>query len=380
MNIDIVFDFNRDTPTALQSIFCLLSYLSVLIICYKDYYRCKWIRSNKRVKLYWYVILMPILYSLTNFVDTDYFHYFHFVSNLSRGIQDNSVEIIYHNIAKLTLFNYISFRLVIWGIAFLLLYNSCVRFKIKPDFVFYTIFILYVNLFTYARASLGMAVAFWGITIVLTAHKNIAIKIGGIVILLSSLLFHSSMIIVVACCLIAYLLKWSKRWIIEYLIAIPCLTMGIRIIMDFLLNLDGIEGLIFSKLSYYSELESTPNRTLLGKIQYSLEILSFIVPLYIMTKNVYFKSRSLYLDSIRYELSLYKIAFVLVSLSIAFLFVGLQTEVFSYRVRYMAIIPIVLSLCSLTIKKIIKRYEYQLCLLLGSATILMSLISSIKNA
>lgn len=373
-------DFNRDNPTTLQSIFCLIAYLSVLILCYKDYYSCRWIHKTKRVKLYWYVILMSILYALTNFVDTDYFHYYRYVSHLSHGIEDNTVEPVYSEIAKLTFFNYLLFRFVIWGLAFFLLYRASLKLRIKPDFVFYTLFVLYINLFTYARASLGMAVAFLGITLIISAKKDAVIKIGGIIILLSSALFHSSMIVIVACSMIAYVLRWSKRWIIIYLIAIPCLTVGLRLIMDYLLNMDGVEGLIFSKLLYYSELESVHDRTLLGKIQYSLEILSFVIPLFFIAKRVYFQSSGICLNSKCNELFLFKTAFVLVGVSIAFLFIGLQTEVFSYRVRYMAIIPIVLSLCSLTMKNVIKRHEYQLCLLIGSATILMSLISAVKNS
>lgn len=375
-----MFDFNRESPTALQSLFCLVTYLSVLILCYKDYYSCRWIRNDRRIKLYWYIIFMPVLYAMTNFVDTDFFHYYRFVSDLSHGVKDNTIEPVYHEIANLTFYNYLLFRFFIWGFAFVLVFQECLRLRLKTDFVFYTLFVLYINLFTYARASLGMAVAFFGITLILTSRNRLSVKLGGILILCSSVFFHSSMVFIIVCSLFAYLLKWSKRWIIFYLIAIPCLTVGLGKIMSYMLNLEGIEGLMFSKLLYYSELENINERTLIGEIHNTLEISSFVVPLIIIARQVYFKSIHSDISSIRSELYLFKIAFVIVAISIAFLFIGLRTEVFSYRIRYMAIIPIVLSLCGLTIKNVVKRGEYQLCLLIGSASILMSLFSAVKNS
>ena len=83
------------------------------------------------------------------------------------------------------------------------------RSFLKPELVILLLFVLFSGIFCYARASLAMAVYFWGIGIH-SWGKNLWNKAFGIVLAISSYFFHHEMIIGVAV-LPCLLLPFEKK-------------------------------------------------------------------------------------------------------------------------------------------------------------------------
>lgn len=377
----MMFDFNRDTPSYIQALYCLLFYILFFVLCYKDYYTCRWVRTSHVPKLSTPVVILFFIFTLTYFVDTDYFHYYQYIRQISSGYKIYTTEPVYKIIAVISNYNYIIFRAIIWGSALWIVYITSKKIALKPDFVLYLLFILYFGLFAYARASLAMSILFLGYCLWTISTNKLLIKFLGFCVMCVAISFHSSMILALGCCLIAPLLKWSKKTIIIYTIAIPIISVLLKLCLNIIISSGSTEAMIINKLVLYSESDSGVSRTILGKIQNLLEILAFVYPIYLISYRVYFKYKiSDITKSIKIELNLYKIAFILIAISVAFLNIGLNTEVFSYRIRYMSMLPIVYSLTGLFQKGYIKKLDIQICLLIGFIGTTMGLISAVNHA
>lgn len=375
-----MFDFDRESPSFIQAAYCLFFYIIFFVLCYKDYYTCRWVRKNHTPKLSSTIIILFFIITLTYFVDTDYFHYYEYLKTFSQGNQILTAEPVYQVIASIAQYKYLIFRALIWGSGIFIVYFTAKIAKIKPDFVLYFLFILYIGIFCYARASLGMAILFLGFYYLNCSKRNLKLRITGIIIMSISIFFHSSMIVALLCCLLAPLLKWSRYRIVIYIISIPILSWAIGIFLNYIINSGSSEVELVSKLIFYSELDNEAVRTLLGKIQTLLGILTFLLPLYFISYRVYFNNKVIDKKPISFEINLYKIAFILIAISFAFLNIGLTTEVFSYRIRFMAMLPIVYSFTGLLQKGIIIKKEAQICLLIGFIYTIMGMGSVVSHA
>ena len=375
-----MFDFEREYPSFLQALYCFVFYIIFFALCYKDYYTCKWIKTNHTPKLSTPIAILFFLFTLTYFVDSDYFHYYSYIKQIANGFNIATTEPVYKSIAWVSQYNYIIFRAIIWGSGLYIVSFIAKKAGIKPDFVLYLLFILYFGLFAYARASLAMAIAYCGFYYWSIEPHKYHDRMLGMIIMIIALAFHTSMIITILCCLVAPLLHWSKRRAFIYIFAIPLISTVIKFCLSIVINSGTTEAMIVHKLIYYSGSENVSGRTLLGKIQNTLEILTFVYPLILISYRVFFTPRLKDLVAVKFEIKLYKIAFLLVAISIAFLNIGLSTEVFSYRIRYMSMIPIVLSLTGLLQKNVILKKDIQICLLIGFIGTTMGLLSAVNHS
>ena len=110
--------------------------------------------SSKRVLVTQFLMLLFCLFS---FWGTDWYGYLNYFTAVKSGWEDRvPMEDVYIWLMEV-LPSYLLFRFIVWGGALLLLLKSVSNFEINKKlflFLFCSIFLIW---FTYARASLGMA-------------------------------------------------------------------------------------------------------------------------------------------------------------------------------------------------------------------------------
>lgn len=226
------------------------------------------------------------------------------------------------------------FRLIVWGGAVLIAYYTFRKYRemLMPGLTLLFLFVFYSNTFCYARASLGMAVYFFGVSLLLVSEKS-AIKLLGIGMALSSYLFHHEMIIGIAV-LPGILIPFEKKEVT--FLSVFLLIIAIMVISYVNAHL-GILDSLFDNEDMSSKIEDF-NDAEQGAFRLStlVKYLNFFYPLYVITK-CFWKNKAP--QSIA---CMYRVAYALVLVTVAFMVVFGLRSVFVYRVMYISMIPLAL--------------------------------------
>lgn len=140
-----------------------------------------------------YFIICILIYCLFDKASGDYYHYEEIIKEMSsqRTIVTH-LEYIYVLIARFVHFDYFLFRLIIWGGALLLL-AVCIRLNnVRKDLVYALFILCSLQIFSYARVSLGICLYLLGYLLVTqkTLHKiNIVHIIVGVLLIFASAFF-----------------------------------------------------------------------------------------------------------------------------------------------------------------------------------------------
>ena len=226
------------------------------------------------------------------------------------------------------------FRLIVWGGAVFIVYYTFRMYRemLLPGMAMLFLFVFYSNTFCYARASLAMAVYFFGIALYLLRDAK-TLKFLGIGIALSSYFFHHELLIGIAalpCLLIPF---ESKKGTFLSVILLIAAIIVISYVSTHLTIFDDMFGddELSSKIEGFSDGEQ-------GKFRLStlVKYLNYFYPLYLIA-ICFWKKRVP--PSIA---GMYRIAFAIILVSVAFMFVFGLRSVFSYRVLYISMIPLAL--------------------------------------
>lgn len=184
-------------------------------------------------------LIIIILFCLFSFWGTDWFHYLDVFnkhksqSYLYTHLEDVYIWIISH------VPNYITFRLVIWGISILLLNDSINRLGLNKDLAWLTFIVISLIWFSYARVSLAMCLMFWGVSLLYEGGKHFSILryLIGIASIVASYYFHKSAVYgigVIALSMI--MMSFNRKAFIFSIIILPVLVYITRLyIVDFIL-------------------------------------------------------------------------------------------------------------------------------------------------
>lgn len=234
------------------------------------------------------------------------------------------------------------FRLIIWGGA-LMLYYQCTPKNIKESYLsLLFLFLLYFVVFSYARASLAMAIYFYGVYILSTEIKFY--KGIGILIILSSVLFHTEMFVAVAITPIVMFSLEKKNAIFHSVIFMGIVFVGLSYLSSTLSIFDSFamdDHYISGKVDEMNEVVSSgrwSSQSIGQYIGYMLFYIPFVAILRIVfsnNRNYVFPTRILFY----YRLTF---AIIMVSTALAIIF-GFGT-VFHYRTLNMCIMPLSLLL------------------------------------
>lgn len=360
-NVFNMFDFPIKESTIGTSLFCLFFYLALLLTNYRyglKYPFCRQISDSKRK---WTLFLIAFFF-VFHCLQGDFFHMMQHVADYSPipGAW-NFGEEIYHKIAFAVNKNYILFRLIIWGGAFLLFCLTSKRMNIP---VYYSAVLLLAThsiIFAYARVTAAMAMYFWGLSFLCRPYKIRWLSyVIGILIIIFSLEFHRSAILmaVMTPMLFVPIRKWS---IVLLLILLPALSVAFSDILFEISMSEGIDDMLAQKVQYYSDMEKAYGIS--GILISFLQYVSFYVPFVLVTMCIFSKNT---VGKVPIELlRMYKVTFGLVTFSVLFFIIGGAHSTFVYRVLFMSMIPLTLIVVGLHQYNLMSRKFFSWCVISG---------------
>ena len=294
-------------------------------------------RKKEQYGIYWSLIVLFCLFSIWEW------DYFMLANAFYKGFKDFR-DILYPYLTYVSFGSYIILRLWIWGTATLLVYLTGKRFHVNTNILFFVFTTFFLLTFSYARASLGMALYFYGLSFFIIKDKNGIIRLIIIAIcFFLSYCAHRSLLILIAISPFC-LFKPTKRSLVLILIFIPIFIIVIKTILAQIMN-----GLLFDNTSSfavsaskYTQLESIFNFNWKWALINHLRNWSFYVSLVFIIYKLYFsKTKIIISNAIK---SLVSICIIIEILAITIIvlagneFLGLW--IVGYRYLYMCGIPL----------------------------------------
>lgn len=285
-------------------------------------------------------IILILVFCIFAFWGNDWFHISNFYSLLQAGSRTH-MEDIYVWISQNLAPSYLIFRLIVWGGALLFLRATIQRLPISPYLQWYMFVVFGLIWFSYARASLAMAMIFYGLTILCKPYRNKVISyVLGLSVIALSYYFHKSAVFGIGIVIVSLILRNLNRWM--FLIPIllfPLLLVFIeRTLTDFLMiDANEIEW-TQSMSSAQSYLAKDNSQVGIGSfLQKLTERASYIAVAWMCLKTHLSSDYS----KIPFEIRIYmKAMYLIVIVSVTFLFsFGVNTSVLSERFFRFSFIP-----------------------------------------
>ena len=156
------------------NLYCFLLYCFLLLISLRGNVVELYTKDNYRTRT---VILFCglLLFALTSFVGADFFHYYEFMYEYRGqvfGDQEIGLEAFYQYLISFIDGNYFLFRLVVWGSSLVLITYATRKFEAN---IYHTLFLIlagFIITFSYARATLAMAVFSVGAVLISVASES----------------------------------------------------------------------------------------------------------------------------------------------------------------------------------------------------------------
>lgn len=166
-----------------------------------------------------------LLFCVYSFWGSDLFHVYDAYHEL---VQNNwHLESTYHWIAaNLAPNSYFLWRLIVWGLASILLWGTFSSLNINKNLAIAIFLSAWMIWFSYARASLSMALAFYGFALIHSTKRWVKFgKLLGGAFILGSFYFHKSASFVIVCCLIVTIFPFFKKkaWWLPLILLLPLL-------------------------------------------------------------------------------------------------------------------------------------------------------------
>lgn len=295
-------------------------------------------------KASWWLMLLFCLFA---FWDIDYFGLRADFENINQG--ESYRDFLYPFLSKISFGSYTVFRFYIWGLAELLFYKTIKLLGLNRNLTIYVMIMNFMLLFSFARASLGMAFYFYGLTYFAMSERNGK----GIFVMLLCFLFsffsHRSMAVLIVLTPL-FFIKMNKARLfgILFLLFVVIVPLS-RYVLLYQASVDvdgsGALGSLQSSAQFYSYLgvdiveEENWKFALIKMLRNFSIIVGTIVVSLVLLKN---KNRKLVSPFMNHLLAL-TIGVVLIAVS--FLVQNtFGSDIIGYRILYMAGIPIVLLL------------------------------------
>ena len=238
-----------------QDVFCIVLWIVILLTFLKGYYK-PYVVSYTRRRI---GILLVALFSIFSYIDGDYFNYKKIYNDVASGSRWH-FEDIYFWIIENVATDYITFRVIVWGGATLLLFWAYKRLAEKIDLTLFIFVLCYLPYFAYARASVSMALIMLGLSYIVKPIKNAknASVFCGFLLLGSSWFFHQSGIIGITAALASLVWmnvskkKYSK--LLLFFVPVAAFLMGyvVKGFVNFDLSSDYIMISEYAKNDYFT--------------------------------------------------------------------------------------------------------------------------------
>lgn len=359
MNLFTFNEFNR--PLWIFGVYWMV-YAVVFLIAINYFNKSKYVRHNIIVVPLF--VLFLITFSLFYCINTDYFTYRDYIQN--RDLSYLNKEKVYTFFilflqSKDFQYPYELFRLVVWGGAYVLVWFQLRLLKSVPTLdVMLVLFVLFVGVFSYSRASLAMAIFFFGLILWIRENAMIFRSIA-LILMLCSIFFHKEMIIAVALFPLLYYPFEKKNYL---LFSVIILVFAVVLVLYFMDNIHLLDVFSDDTATYSRKIEVYNNRIDDGKFQtgiggwihYIVFYFSFVIISFnMMTKGILAKT----------IVYLYRYQFGIIITTIAFSIVFGFGQVYVYRVLYFSIIPLSILLAYQYRKGYINKSYFFFILLLS---------------
>ena len=277
------------------------------------------------------------LYAVFYCINPDYFRYREWLNTEDIGDWDKEKFYFYLALFCRSLpfdYSFEVFRLIVWGGGIFIVYQTFRMYRelLLPGLSLLLLFVLYAGVFSYARASLAMAVYFIGIAFFLLHDKKV-LKLLGIVIALPSIYLHREMVIGIAVLPFLFIPLERKKYSFFSVILLLIVIFSISFVSS---NLEYLDQM-FDNDDISTKMEEV-NEKGQGAFRLStlIKYLNFFYPFFLITK--YLRKRIVPHSVV----GMYRVAYGILMASVAFMFVFGLRSVYTYRVMYISMIPLTL--------------------------------------
>lgn len=363
-----MFDFSWSEHTLINVLYCIFTYGLFIVVFYR---RNATNAPFPRTKLNRWMAVFAVLLIISACIDTDWFHYREMVYDYDFSLgASNYGEPIYRYIIDWVGQNYFLFRLIVWGLAFLLTCIAIHRFDVNINLAVFFLIAVFLIKFNYARATLGMASFYVGLSYLLKPKKGhlVLSLICMAVFFWGAYEFHHSMLILLLLAPLVVFLPMDKPYIL--LLALLALPFIASILNDSFLLVDQLDNEYLSdKLNRYLDKEGK-RANILGMIQSSINYGVFIIPFVLDTVALSKKHRAVSSTMIK----LYRFTISILVLAASFLFMGLESRLFVYRILFMSFIPLTILTVYLYENRLMSRRSYKIIIWWGISAVSLSLL------
>lgn len=357
--MQLVYNFDENTiPIGVYVLFWLL-YLLVFVRAFielvflQDSSARKFNIPTKRVPdvSKWFILFFA-LFVVFYCVNPDYFRYREWMYRFDPSLWEKEKFYAYLVLFCRSLplgYSFELFRLIVWGGAILIAYYTFRQYRgiLLPGLALLFLFIFYAGTFSYARASLAMAVYFFGVSLLLQSRSGLW-KYVGIGIALSSVVFHREMLVAVAV-LPALLIPFEKKKIL--ILSVILIIVGGIVLMLAGSVFDLMESIFDSDdmSAKIDQLNEKEQRTF--RLSTFISYLCYFYPLFLITQQFWKEKVPMCIAKI------YRITFAIVMVSVMFMIVDGPRSVYTYRILFIAMIPMALMMSHFYYHGSIKRKQ-----------------------
>lgn len=357
-----MFDFSWSEHTIGNVLYCTILYALFVALYYGRYVNKALLQEGKTNYTLMFGALLLII---TACIDTDWFHYRDMVREYDLSIGAlNYGEPVYRGIVKLIGKNYLLFRVVVWGSAFVMAVTAFRRFNINLNTAVFFLIAVFLIKFNYGRATLGMASYYLGLSFLLIPLKQRRFLgfLLAAVFLWGAYEFHHSMLLLIVLTPMVFIPIDRPFIAVIVLLALPFIASFVN---ESLFLIDRLENeYISNKMDNYLELEGGM-ANIFGIIQSVISYGAFIAPIIIDTVAIS-KNRKMIHTPI---LKIYRIAISAAVIAVSFILLNLDSSLFVYRILYMSFIPLTIITVYLYEHHFLSRNNYKFIVLWGISAI-----------
>lgn len=190
---------------------------------------------------YYFALFLMFISCLFSFWGLDWFGYLTYYNAIKEGYEILTMESFYIWLVKNLCPHYLVFRTLVWGSALILLGRTVKRLKINKYISLFFFCCIYLIWFSYARATLAMALMFYGLSLFTSESvfkKSFEFPLA-IACIIGSFFLHKTALFGIFVILIVILIKSSSKFaIVVSLFTFPLLVfITSRFLPDFIYNM-----------------------------------------------------------------------------------------------------------------------------------------------
>ena len=293
-------------------------------------------RKSRVQPLLMFLVFIHLLFA---FEGGDYFNYYEAVVSHNMDATEN----FYRILADFVGYNYLVFRIVVWGGAFLFFQLTSYRFKLSVVKSTFLLYVMFFSIFDYARASLGMAVYFFGLSYLCMPikKKRLLSFLFGASIIVSSVIVHRSMAIAVLATGMIFIPISKKTLVAITLLFVMSAPLFNYLFNNFLMGNAFADQEINDIIASYAGHDFEGGFSVFEWVRRIVEYTTFFLTFILLSFKMFDKRLE---SDIRHQamFKLYKVTLGLLMLAISTQMIGVQSFIIFYRYLYMSMIPLVL--------------------------------------